>query len=84
MACSAKPTSRATSSVSSTSPEVRLEKSEVGMMPSRNSVVLPWPSSAAAAPALAAASSMLRPEPGCRRLPTTSPMASANVDITMK
>ena len=41
MACSAKPTSSATSRVWSTSPEVSAENSEVGMMPSRKSVVVP-------------------------------------------
>ena len=84
MRWSAKPTSRATSSVCSTSPLVSEENSESGMMPSRNSVVLPWPSSAAAWPALAAASSMSRPSPGLMMLPTTRPMVSATVDMARK
>ena len=84
IACSAKPTSSATSSVWSTMPEVSEENIDVGMMPSRKSVVLPWPSAAWAAPAAEVSGVIWRPSPGCRMLPTARPMASANVDMMMK
>ena len=82
--CSAKPTSSATSRVWSTSPEVSEENIEVGMMPSRNSVVPLVAPSAWARPAVATASSTSSPEPGWSRLPTTRPMVSATVDIARK
>ncbi len=82
--CSANPTSSATSSVCSTSPDVRPLTSEVGMMPSRNSVVLPCPAAACSWPALVAASVRCSPSPGLMMLPTMSPSASANVDMVMK
>ena len=79
----AKPTSSATSSVWSTSPEVSEESSESGTMPRMKSVVEPDPS-ACLAPSLASESLRLRPLPGSIRLPTTMPMASATVDIVRK
>nr|ACB37719.1 unknown [Micromonospora chalcea] len=80
--CTAKPTRRATSSVWSTSPSVSAETSVVGMIPSRNSVVPPLSPAAAAWPAPAVCAPRSRPAPGWIRLPTTSPMASATVDIS--
>ena len=53
------------------------------MIPSRNSVVDAASSPPAAfSPAARAASVSCRPAPGCSRLPTTSPMIRANVDIS--
>ena len=72
MACSAKPTSRATSRVCSTSPEVSADSIESGMMPSRNSVVLPCaPAGLLRRRRRRVARSSCRPEPGWRMLPTT-------------
>ena len=51
------------------------------MIPSRNSVVLPWPAAACSWPALATASSRCSPSPGLIRLPTTRPIARATVDM---
>ncbi len=79
----ANPVSSATSSVCRTSPSVNADTSVVGMMPSRKSTVptlsatWPWPSSRSV-------SVSCSPSPGCRMLPTISPMASATVDITRK
>ncbi len=85
MACSANPQSSATSSVCSTSPPVKADTSVVGMIPSRNSGVLSAPPAlACASPALRAASVRCSPLPGSSRLPTSRPMASATVDMTMK
>lgn len=87
MDCRAKPTSSATSSVCRICPEVREENRVVGMIPRMNPVVpSPWdsweppPSEDWSKCALARS----RPAPGCTMLPTTRPIASANVDITMK
>ena len=79
---SAKPTSRATSSVCSTSPEVSDENSESGTMCTMNSVVEPAP--AACFSPSPATSSRFSPSPGSIRLPTTSPMARATVDMVRK
>ncbi len=79
-----KPTSSATSSVWSTWPWVSAETSVSGMMPSRKSVVDSAPPLVWAWPACRSDSVRCRPEPGSRMLPTTRPMASATVDITMK
>ena len=86
MAWMAKPTSRATSSACSTEPSVRADSSVVGMRPRRKSVVPPLPSAvvASSAPCPRTASDSCRPSPGWSRLPTTRPIASATVDMTMK
>ncbi len=81
----AKPTSRATNRACSTLPSVSAENIDVGMMLWMNSIVPPdsCALSASSAP-LPGSDSMSRPEPGLIRLPTTSPMASASVDIARK
>ena len=76
----ANPISSATNSVCSTISPTSGDTSVVGMMPSRNSVVV-CASSVAAGPPPGVT---IRPAPGCRRFPTTSPMISAKVDITTK
>ena len=81
--CSAKPKSSATSRVWSTSPSVSEENSVVGMMPRMKSVVDSF-SATWSAPAAADSSVRLMPSPGWMMLPTTRPMASANVDIVRK
>ena len=53
------------------------------MMPIRNSVVLPAPA-AWSLPAAARSAVRSRPAPGCRTLPTTSPIVRATVDIVRK
>ncbi len=72
MRCSAKPTRMATRSVGSTG-------MSPGMMPSRKSAVL-----FVEAFAFGSYGISFRPSPGWMMLPTTKPMASANVDITRK
>jgi hypothetical protein len=71
--------SSATKSVDSTLAFTSGENRVVGMMPSRKSV----PPSAAGA-WLGASPATCRPVPGWMMLPTSSPMASATVDITRK
>ena len=85
IACSAKPTSSATNRVCSTLPSVSADSSEVGMMCAMKSMVPPAACafSASPAPAFAFADRFI-PLPGCSRLPTTRPMASAIVDMPMK
>ena len=75
-ACSANPTSSATSSVCSTLPSVSEDSRLLGMIPSRKSVVF-WASAFGGVPCLS-------PFPGCSQLPTTSPITSATVDMTRK
>ncbi len=80
----ANPTSSATNSVDSTDSPISGETSVVGMMPSRNSVVVCASPLAAFSAAARPASLITRPSPGCRMLPTSRPMISATVDIAMK
>ena len=86
MACSANPTSSATKSACSTLPAVSDENSVSGMMPWTKSISPPdsCAFSASSAPLPAAVSDRCMPLPGWMRLPTTRPIASANVDITRK
>ena len=84
MACRAKPTSRATSSVCSTSPEVSADTSVDGMILSRNSEVVAASPGAWADPFWASSSVSCSPSPGWMMLPTTRPMASANADMVRK
>lgn len=84
-ACRANPHSSATSSVWSTSPPVKADTSVVGTIPSRKSAVDSAPPVlACAAPASLTASVRCSPLPGSSRLPTSRPIASAAVDMTMK
>jgi hypothetical protein len=78
--CSAKPTRSATKRVCRMLPEVSDDSSDVGMMERRKS----FSSVASVEPSGARRPLRSRPSPGWMRLPTTSPMASANVDMTMK
>ena len=80
----ANPTSSATNSVCSTDSPVSGDTRVVGMMPSRNSVVVCASPPAAFSAAARPASLITRPSPGCRMLPTSRPMISATVDIAMK
>ena len=79
-ACRAKPTSRATKSVWRMLPAVSEDSSEVGMIPSRKSVV-PLDS---VSPASYCVPLMSRPAPGWMMLPTMRPIARAKVDMAMK
>lgn len=61
-------------------PDVSDDSSEVGMIERRKSVS----PAASVEPSGARRPLRSRPSPGWMRLPTTRPIASANVDITMK
>ena len=80
-ACTAKPISSATNSVDSTDSPTSGETSVVGMMLVTKPTRPPSPSGPAAALYVVWMSS---PVPGWIRLPTTRPMASANVDMMTK
>ena len=82
----AKPTSSAMNRVCSTLPSVSAESIDVGMIDWMKSSVPPdsWALSASSVPLPIAEGSRVRPSPGLSRLPTTSPIASATVDIPRK
>ena len=78
--CSANPTSSAMNSTCSTLSPVNAEKNVVGMIPRMNSCVVFASVGVASYVELV----MFRPSPGWMMLPTTRPIASANVVMTMK
>ena len=79
MACTANPTSSATSSVCRTTPLVKEENSVSGIRCSRKSAVVVFSAAAGALPA-----ARFSPSPGWMMLPTTRPMARATVDMATK
>ncbi len=84
MACRAKPTSRATNRVCSTTSVVSAENSVVGMMCSRNSAVVSFSAVTAPAPFSAISGVIRSPSPGWMMLPTRRPTVRARVDMVRK